>query len=420
MCSRGRIPPPQQKISMNTSDYTPILLSFLAKYKSGHFTYDPNELEKLFESEVVAASKQFDLLNSPRTCSKHTYVSHWLREVLDSDYISRDLQKVDLHANSNETYATAVSRYFSLLPLEKIEEVNKTVFEGDMLNQSNVWNSFNLPVDELNTAFISLAKARNMLANDQSYATIIDLHIEKNKIPQDSFDSFVSNVDSVIQEMRGKIPMNNNSISSKVVFSPPCSVCSLVNFPFDSLNQVTKYVIEKYPLLIPFEEKLTVELGESTYMRYKKETDNFIVTINKRQNIRHQTLDLIHEIGHVINYLDMFAKDLDPLSEGVYVSELGGIRNQHEILKSISSDLFHAYVNEILILFWKVLFQIELYLKPDQDIGELYLQTYHRVFQTEVMLHRDLYLIDEYLLMKPLRSLPHAVAHFTVLGEREI
>jgi hypothetical protein len=116
----------------------------------------------------------------------------------------------------------------------------------------------------------------------------------------------------------------------------------------------------------------------------------------------------------------MFAKVIDPLSEGVYVSELCGIRIQHEILKYISSDLYHAYLNEILILFWKVLFQIELYLKPDQNIGDLYLQTYHRVFKTEVMIHKDLYLIDEYLLMKPLRSLPHAVAHFTVLGEREI
>ncbi len=296
--------------------------------------------------------------------------------------------------------------------------INEKISAAERNDKLAIWNSFNLPIPELEKAFTSLVDARNVLAKDQLFVSMIDLHIDTSNIPVKSYQSFIDGIDNLLSQIDKHLHKYNFNVNLSIsIFDLPCAICSLSSFPFKALDDVYEFVKQEYPQIVNFSDKISITQSDQSYMTYIKEEDQFIIYINKNQNIRHQSIDLLHELGHVVVFLEKFKSGIDPLSEGKYQAEYNGAKIQHNLIKSISDTFYSAFLVEMLILFWKVLFETELYSKTHQNMSKLYAETFNRCFFGSNQKRNDSYLIDELLLTKPLRALPHAVANFCVLTE---
>ncbi len=155
--------------------------------------------------------------------------------------------------------------------------------------------------------------------------------------------------------------------------------------------------------------------GDASQTLYEKETDSFRITLNKQVNGRHQSLDLIHELGHVLSQLQDFGRGSDPLKGGRYRAERQAVEIALAVMEGLSPLLFQAYLGEVLLLFHRALFEIELYTRPTRNLGQVYAQGFNRCFPKAQQKTNPTYLLDERITLSPLSSLPHAVAHATVL-----
>lgn len=416
--NQGNLHKTPEKIKLMYHNETEVILSeFEKKCRKDNITFDQTELNQLVHNIVSLARERYKVIQSPATSTKEVYISHWLRETLQEEYLKKSLRHVD----GTDLYTQAISHFFTLLPLEKLIEINEKMLSLDNTGKAELFSSQSLPITDLETAFIALTDARNKLAKSQSFESMVAMHISISGIPIETYQSFINQIDETILLINKKeLHSVSSSKHSNSIFELPCDICSLASFPFETLNQVYSFVEKEYPLLSAFGKKIVISEGQQSYTIYNKEDDNFLVFINKNLNIRHKSVDLLHELGHVVSFIEKFKAETDPLAEGKYQAEYNAAKIQHTLIKKVSHELYWAYLTEILILFWKVLFEIELYSNPNQNIGALYAKTYNKCFSGCNHMQNDLYLIDELLITRPLRALPHAVAHFQVLQENFI
>ena len=159
-------------------------------------------------------------------------------------------------------------------------------------------------------------------------------------------------------------------------------------------------------------------MGNRSTVSYKKETDSFEITIDRYSNTRHQIIDLIHELSHVIYYLESLSNSDDPFSKGTYIREKEAAKVESTILKKLSLSLYKALFVQNLLLLHRVLFEIEIYRKPSRDLGKVYAQIFNHCFKSADQKRNLLYLMDERIIFSPLSSLPHAVAEVNTLKRR--
>lgn len=156
-------------------------------------------------------------------------------------------------------------------------------------------------------------------------------------------------------------------------------------------------------------------------MEYIKDVDKFKITINENQNINHQITDFIHELSHVIWYLQNFKKKINTTSKRVYTREKGAIEIEIEILKKISTVFFEKYFyNETLLLLHKTLFEIETYKNPKQNLKKLYASIFNKCFSGVKQKENVLYILDYDVIFNPFSSLPHTIAHINLLSKNLI
>ena len=61
-----------------------------------------------------------------------------------------------------------------------------------------------------------------------------------------------------------------------------------------------------------YKSKIDISFGDSSQSRYIKEIDRFDIQINKNQNFKHQSIDLIHELSHIIYRIECYKNEILP------------------------------------------------------------------------------------------------------------
>jgi len=411
----------QQKNKITSKYLKSLCKKYLPYYKKEGVKVDQNRLFKLAEKEAQIASKIFKKLPELKTCNLFTYVTYWIKETILRDLTYKTLKKVNMNdPNTNrDDFAKAISTYFSILPLDKLKSLRHKIISNSFSysKRKNALQESETLLKQLEEPFLHLITARNKSACQKGYKQYADLILANSQIPKSTYKHFTKNIDKAIDSIHKQLPKLPN-LPRWFYFQVnlPCFICQIPFFPKLTIpKEVIDVVGRKYPILHKFKNKIFVGFGDNARIRYYKEKDSFKITIHKTYNQRHQTIELIHELGHAITMLEDFKKGKDPLPNKRYEVEKSAINIQFNMLKSLSPIIFQAHLGSILNTFHQILFELAVYDNPKQNLSQLYTEIFNRCFPEANQQNNRLYLLNEDIILKPLSSLPHVIAYTKLL-----
>ena len=144
-------------------------------------------------------------------------------------------------------------------------------------------------------------------------------------------------------------------------------------------------------------------------MRYYPTDDTFIISINSKFSDTHKTLDLIHELSHVISVLQDFQSKMIPLSKPRYLREKEAIKIFISILREKYMPLYKCFIGNILNDLQQTLFEIKSYSNTEANYGLAYANIKHSLYpETEYKLNKN-------LIIKPFANLIYSIAYMEIL-----
>jgi len=409
------------KNQIESQDLRLLCQKYLFFYKTEGLSLSLSEVSELVKKAVKDAEKAYKKLIKPKTCSLATYTRYWLREVILKDFTKRTIKEVRIPINNsditNDDFAKALATYLSVLPLRKLPKLYRKLLRTFPYKEREaLWKEKKLLFRQLEKNFVPLAIARNKLARNKGYAQYMDMILANRQIPRSAYRKFNKNIDAVITRCYQQLPkLSNLPIWFYSRFNLPCFVCQI---PFPNLaipEDVINLVEKNYPILGRFRHRLYIRSGDNAWIRYRKEKDNFEIMLRKTSNNRHKALELIHELSHMAGMLEDFKKGREPFADGRYALEKKASIIELAVLRTLSRIVFRTRLADILLIFHRILFELALYDNPKQNLPKLYAKIFNRCFPDANQKTNFLYLLDQYIVLKPLSSLPHAVAYLNVL-----
>lgn len=395
---------------MIPSGYKQIYLEFLPRYQQEIKSFNPNDLQTLIEREVHRSVANYRKLKNPKTCSASTYKEYWVYDQVRRDFILKTLKKISINEPNPDPHSQALVSYLSIIPIKLSRLINQKLSKTQPGNRRAVWKEFKLPVKKLETLLQKIAVNRNILAQEKGYASFIEFSLNNSKIPSSDYKKFKNIINILINKLNKQLPKTRLPSWSYSVFSWPCYICKVTNMSYKKLGDVFEYVQKRSSLLKKYYTKININSGTRSATLYKKESDSFQITIDYSNSFNHQVSDLIHELGHVHADLINLRNGYIPLKLGRYQAEFEAINYHSKISRSLSHDLYKAYFGQVLLTLIRVMFEIELYTKPNQNLSKLYASNFNKCFKKCNQKSNPGYLIDDRIISAPLSSLPHMVA----------
>jgi hypothetical protein len=391
---------------MQASHLELLCRQYLALYKPKTIHLD--KLIKLATKATREAQETYQKLAEPKTCGLSAYTDYWVREVILSYLISRTLRKIPNSKSDTD--------FFSILPPTAIPELHRKFLTLPYTQRRANWKQAKAFFQSLEKPFVELIIDRNESALRKGYSNHIEMVLVFDQIPKQAYRGFIEKRDRVITYLRKQIP-KTLSLPRWVYseFNLPCFVCQS-SFPHLTMpDGVIDLLGKEHPVLQRFRNKIGISFGDNTQTLYRKETDTFEVMLRKNSNNRHQLLELLHELGHVVTMLKDLRKGKDPLAKGRYAAEKSASNIELTTLKTLSPMAFRAHLADILLTFHRVLFELSVYANPKQHLPRLYAQIFNRCFPEANQQTNYLYLLDERIALQPLSSLAQAIAYGELL-----
>ncbi len=387
---------------------------YLLYYKENGIKLLPHELQKRIAYTAKIARENYKRLKHPITTSLENYIEICVHFSLSLDLATRSVETVNL-TNPPFNFRAAAA-YFLELPYELHQRIEKDLFNIHPEKREEFWKDLNLNIPKIEKKFIAMIEERKRFAQSKGYESQIDLSFKKSKIPQSVLNRFVVNQDKLINFCNQNLPkIGNKPDWFYSNFSKTCFLCMIQPFPFSSLESVFEKATFIHPILQKYNEKITIKPSGSSHTTYKEGTDSFEVYIENDQNLRHQIVDLVHELGHVINNLEDLNKNKNPFLKGRFLAEKEANEIEIDFYKKTSRLLYQASFGWILWLFRRTLFEIELHKNPRQNLSKLYADTYNKCFKGANQKSNPTYFIDTYISLRPFSTLPHTLAYSEVV-----
>lgn len=306
------------------------------------------------------------------------------------------------------------NEYFSYFPAPQdpdiLPKLNGLIYGGEYEHREAKWKGLGLSIKELENLFKQLTQVRIQIANKQGFSSYIELILDRQGIPKNKLENFTTDIESLIGEINRFIPNKKDlPISFYEVFNWPCLICLNAKFPWVKNTDLLPYLINEYGISKRYSNDIHLLTDDlRSHMRYAPESNSFEIFINQSVNWRHQTLDLIHELAHVT----VMTRDLDKgrVRKSKFEQEQEVELLEYESLTKVSPALARDQLVYHLLPIRQVLFELQLYDNPNQDLGKLYAKTFNLCFKGAKQDSNPLFLIDWFLLMQPLTNLPHVLA----------
>jgi hypothetical protein len=399
-----------------------IFQEYLPLYKEEGIQIKSRELRHLILKASIAAERNYWSLSEPKTCPIDVYISVCVRKAIDMDFAIRVIKPVSVNNPPHSIKASIA--YFSFFPQELHKILRNRLFQTKPEKRQVVWTSFNVPIEQIEDKFKKMTKERIKMALAKGYSSYNELSLRRYKIPQSTFNEFLKNIDEVVvycnQQVQGGFEYKNLPTWFYAEFNEPCFICSVPSFPFQKLNEVQIYVTKKHNLLERFKDKINISLGDISKMSYRNESDIFDINVERSANIRHQSVDLLHEFGHIVDYLQQFKNGVDPLERGIYLREKRALEIVFDLLHDVSPSLVQCAYNQALLYLRTTLFELSLYSNTDQDLSTLYANTFNRCFGPAKQVSNPLYILNENIIFRPFSSLPYAVAYSELIVKNSL
>lgn len=325
---------------------------------------------------------------------------------------------------NRDEIAKVFGKYFSIMGGNEMESFFKKMNSLPKYQQKiALYRKYKKTIDKLKPIYPIIINARNRLAvKDFHQKNYFELHKNKFGISDDDYNLFLSKYDQVIAEYNHFLPKINNTPRwywSKYYF--PCFLCHLNHIDTKIPEDIYTIIIKHYPILKKAIPKIKIVDGESSRMIYSEKTGVFNVELYQLGNKAHNIFDLVHEIGHVINYLECFKQKLDPLKQSKLQREITAQKVEFEILPQYFPEIWYAGRMRLLSAYQNTLFMILAYTtSPDQNLENLYIKTINRSFLQSHQHSNPFYLIDINGIAQPFRNLASVIANTKVFLNHNI
>lgn len=404
---------------MTISNYKKKLYQeFQDRYLEEGLNLGQDKFNKLISNATEVSKKTYLSLKGPKIIPFGTYNRLWMRRIVMDDFSTKAVRSFNTLKPPRQLKNTALFTKF--IDPELVRKFYIRFYNARPEERKDMWEKLDLPIGEIENKFSEMIKERNENNKRKGYTSTINFYIKANKISLPDYEQFLTSIDKVVLFCNKLLPTNLKL--SKWFYSEfnnyPCFICKLKSFPFKSLDDVFEKMAKEHKILAMYKNKIVVKEKDFLYSEtsYLKENDEFEITINKNQNIRHRCLDLIHELGHVINNVRNFQKDRIPAEIGRYTNEKEAYKLELNFFKKTSKELYQTSFTQVLSNLVRVLFEMEFYTNPNQKPSKLFAKIFNKCFKNAKQKRNPLYLIEERVIFQPFHSFPHAVAEVNIIN----
>lgn len=368
-------------------------------------------MNNLVKESINQARSYYKKLPTPKIMSEDLYIRNWIHSAIarnTAEAVSKNVNQSD--------YQSSVD-FFITYPHELQNKLQTEIWKVSPEKRNDVWNKLKVPYENIEKSFIGLIIQRNKLALSKDYKTFIDYNLALYKIPKSIYKSFIKNFDEIIKTCNSHLPTNDINHNFYTEFGNHCYLCNLKNFPLKSFNEIKHYMSSNNRIINLYKSKIDISFGDSSQSRYIKEIDRFDIQIDKNQNFKHQSIDLIHELSHIIYRIECYKNEILPEEKGSYFNELETTKIELNFIKNISMTLYNTIFGEFLKVFHRVLFEIEIYEKPNQNLDNVYSLTFNKCFKYANQISNRSFILDELIIRNPFSTLPHAIAQYRIINQ---
>jgi len=395
----------------------------ILNHKKDQIVPNINDIQKIILDSYKEAVNKYKELIPPISCDINTYIAIWIKKTIS-------LNVATLAVTTSSSYPLNFFKgsidFFTIFSHEEINKLYRKIYDAPLEERHKIWksyftNSSKILLSKLEQLFMKIPKEKVNFAINKGFKNDIEMSIDTYKIPATEYKSFLKNIDTVIKICNTNLPQEKDLPENFYSeFSRVCYMCNQTQFPFKDRSSVQSYFQDNFKLIKKFKNNINIVIGDRSEMTYIKEDDIFQISIASNQNNRHKMSDLIHEFCHVVNYLDMMQKGINPFDTGRYIRERKAIEMEFKILKKDFPDLFKSTLFGILGTFQRVLFELELSNNSKMLPSELYAKCFNRCYLSKKQKSNFSYLIEPNIILNHYFLFPYAVAYVNIIVSTNI
>ncbi len=385
------------------------MYTYLKIYRERGLNPDIKSLIKLISRQSKLAKDQYQKLSTPKTMSEGLYVHAWVRNAVIHDIY----ENIKIIRPEHE-YKASIDFYLAF-PNSLRKKLRKDINSATLDQRAKVWNKYKLDFKKIEKTFIALTIQRNTWAKQKGFKNFLEEKLKHYKIPRKDYELFKAQTNNLIKYCNSQLPKIKLPSIVLTEFTKPCYLCLSTNFPFTNLEETINFVFGEYEILQKFKKKIKIKFTDYSEMSYNVQDDSFEISIEKDTNLRHQSLAIIHELIHVVNHIESYKRGFLPSEKGNYFQEKETLKKEIPLLKKISPVFYKSIFSEFLKVFQQVLFEIELYNNPNQNLSKLYADVYNLCYPQANQKQNRSFILNKDIVEQPLSILPNAIAQSIVI-----
>lgn len=375
----------------------------LNKYKPQGL--DQSQIELIIGQETPRALATYQALPSP-LMSKHTYLEYWLEEILIQTTAASFVH------NSSRTHdyqkaVAAVTRFLTNSPSSSHKQdlhPNSSTTRPES-NQTEVLESLE-----------NLIKQRHHFAKLQGYANYLELVLASEGIDQKACQTMEANIRKILKNHAQDLHATRQT-KAKAPRSAAhwCAVCE-TTFPLENLpSQMIEIATKQDQDLAHVQDRIKIHESNANRTSYSKDTDTIDIELDMAVSPKHQSLNLLHELGHASFFARCFRQQVNPLSHSKYQHELAATALEVNSVRSLGTEIYQAFVYETLPLWIRLCVELAIYTNPDQDLEQVYGKCYAAFSHSSNRPDSSFLFLDPSFVYKPLSSLGYGLGLFSAL-----
>jgi hypothetical protein len=373
---------------MNKNDLYDTLFK---KYRKRKITVSSSEIKNLINRFYKQAKENYNSLPTPKLCSKKVYLSLWINQEITKDISTKSLKTVKTNSPPND-----LKEAINFFQKENYHHISPNTDKSILVSASQ--------------DYIKVIKEKNIFAQNRGYKSYIDMRLDNGQISHTEYKLFLKNIN--LFALKSK-KYYNKSIFPKSQLSNVCFVCQSKQLPYQDIDEFVKIFSKKYPLLKKHNKRIQVNLSDSSNFEYIKETDTFIININKNIKLNHQIIDFIHEISHINLMIKIFQKD-SYIQPNSYILEKMAIKKEINLIKKYLPEILIPKIRYASMTICHTLFEIKLFNNPNQNPDILYSRLLNKFYIDKNIKENNGYLYNKDILFKNLSQLIYAIAYCNV------
>lgn len=207
----------------------------------------PNLIKRLrrIASEAQQKAEQtYQQLKAPRVVPKEIYIENWVRDEMALFLASKSVKKIP--AAQPPSHLKATVDFHLTFPPQLQRKLIKKLFRAQIEKRPLVWQSFDLPVEELEEKFRAVVEERQTFAQKRGFSSYPEFSLWCYQIPKSDFSFFIKKVNLILEFLNRFLPgVNDLPQNFYSPFNISCFLCLGQEFLFSDFSEVIEYLVDK-------------------------------------------------------------------------------------------------------------------------------------------------------------------------------